>query len=323
MEDFSKRGLGALPSPSNINNYSLSDFIYEADVPEELIVSPYTKESEIYGHVYDQEYSSACVAFASSDLQAINQWKEIGKYVRLSPGWIYGNRSSLDHQGEGMVPSQMLKHLCADGTPPYDKFKHLGEYSDCQKYVNETRAELLENFARPNRALKYIELRNIDEVKVALAKVGPVLICISVYDNFYKVTTSGIVNRPTGIDNGGHCMLCVGYTSKNTLLVKNSWGSKWGRKGICEIPFDYTAIRELWCVTDLERRVVKSIIPAQILNPGAFVVPVRAMMESLGADVDFKVLGGVGVATAIIPPSAKVRKMTIVEGSKDIIVEVV
>ncbi|MGE4233528.1 MAG: C1 family peptidase [Bacteriovoracia bacterium] len=39
---------------------------------------------------------------------------------------------------------------------------------------------------------------------------------------------------------GGHALLIVGYNlDKKTLLIKNSWGEKWGRKGYGTISFDY------------------------------------------------------------------------------------
>jgi C1A family cysteine protease len=35
-------------------------------------------------------------------------------------------------------------------------------------------------------------------------------------------------------------MLCVGYSDPDRVfIVRNSWGSDWGDKGYCYIPYDY------------------------------------------------------------------------------------
>ena len=39
---------------------------------------------------------------------------------------------------------------------------------------------------------------------------------------------------------GGHAVLAVGFDQKRKrILFRNSWGTKWGRKGYGTIPFEY------------------------------------------------------------------------------------
>jgi len=41
-------------------------------------------------------------------------------------------------------------------------------------------------------------------------------------------------------------MLAVGHDlGKGTFIVRNSWGTGWGDKGYCCIPFDYLADADL------------------------------------------------------------------------------
>jgi C1A family cysteine protease len=39
---------------------------------------------------------------------------------------------------------------------------------------------------------------------------------------------------------GGHCVVAVGYDdAKRTFIIRNSWGTSWGMKGYCTIPYEY------------------------------------------------------------------------------------
>jgi C1A family cysteine protease len=52
----------------------------------------------------------------------------------------------------------------------------------------------------------------------------------------------GVIPMPglTEQEDGGHCMLIVGYNNENrTFLVRNSWGTAWGQQGYGAMPYDY------------------------------------------------------------------------------------
>jgi C1A family cysteine protease len=45
---------------------------------------------------------------------------------------------------------------------------------------------------------------------------------------------------------GGHAVCAVGYDDKaKRILVRNSWGPKWGQGGYFTMPYDYVADRNL------------------------------------------------------------------------------
>ncbi|RZI46102.1 carbohydrate-binding module family 20 domain-containing protein [Candidatus Finniella inopinata] len=88
----------------------------------------------------------------------------------------------------------------------------------------------------------------VTNFKKALIANNPVLIGIDVYDSFESdaVAATGIVPMPdTSIEDilGGHGLMVVGYNTNpkapNTFTVRNSWGTGWGDKGYCYIPYDY------------------------------------------------------------------------------------
>jgi C1A family cysteine protease len=74
---------------------------------------------------------------------------------------------------------------------------------------------------------------------------SPVLFGLMVYSSFMtnQVANTGVIPLPNTTNEpleGGHCMLIVGYND-STKMVKcvNSWGTGWGARGFCYIPYAY------------------------------------------------------------------------------------
>jgi C1A family cysteine protease len=73
----------------------------------------------------------------------------------------------------------------------------------------------------------------------------PIIFGFFVYSSFMTNTVSktGIVPIPnTTIERrlGGHCMIIVGYNDTTQMFTcANSWGTSWGNKGYCYIPYNY------------------------------------------------------------------------------------
>lgn len=77
-----------------------------------------------------------------------------------------------------------------------------------------------------------------EEIKRALIKYGPLVICFPVYQDFmlYK---RGVYRHRWGPRIGGHLVALVGYDdSKQCWIVKNSWGTGWGDKGWFKMGYD-------------------------------------------------------------------------------------
>ncbi len=79
-----------------------------------------------------------------------------------------------------------------------------------------------------------------------LAEGYPIAFALNTFDSFDEATRHrGRVPMPKRSDNvrethGWHAMLCVGYSDKDRMfIVRNSWGTEWGDKGYCYIPYSY------------------------------------------------------------------------------------
>lgn len=79
--------------------------------------------------------------------------------------------------------------------------------------------------------------KNIEKIKKALFKYGPLPTTMIVYQDFlyYK---SGVYYHIKGEQVSAHAVLLVGYNDYGRyFIVKNSWGEKWGEKGYFRISY--------------------------------------------------------------------------------------
>jgi C1A family cysteine protease len=83
-----------------------------------------------------------------------------------------------------------------------------------------------------------------NQMKGCLASGYPFVFGFSVYESFEspQVAKSGVVPMPAPTEKqiGGHAVMAVGYDdSKQSFIVRNSWGSTWGMKGYFTMPYAY------------------------------------------------------------------------------------
>jgi len=88
--------------------------------------------------------------------------------------------------------------------------------------------------------------QDLNSLKQCLAvNKKPIIFGLNVYSSFLtqNVASGGLVPLPKTTSEtleGGHCMTIVGYDdSKKTFICANSWGTSWGDKGFCYMPYDY------------------------------------------------------------------------------------
>lgn len=125
----------------------------------------------------------------------------------------------------------------------------------------EARDKSIDNDAKNFSIKSYFRIFDNESIKYNLYLNGPCLCSTKWYkykieDNILKFDTS----KPTG---GSHSMVIYGWNEKG-WLIQNSWGTKWGDKGTCILPFD-TDFNSVWGVID-----EKSNINFNIIQPNIF-----------------------------------------------------
>ena len=80
----------------------------------------------------------------------------------------------------------------------------------------------------------------VSAIKDALYTYGPLVTTMDVYTDFFNYS-SGVYSYVSGVYEGGHAILIVGYDDAGGyFIVKNSWGS-WGKPGYFKIAYSQLA----------------------------------------------------------------------------------
>ena len=90
-------------------------------------------------------------------------------------------------------------------------------------------------------ALRLLEPENEDNLKTAVAFIGPISVNMKVTKNFffYKTGIFYDVSCESTVPETNHAVLLVGYGSDEDLgefwIIQNSWGRDWGENGFARI----------------------------------------------------------------------------------------
>lgn len=206
--------------------------------------------------IQNQGQQGSCLSFTLTSIFEYLMRSSGQKDYDLSEAFLYYNARNLDEyddvnvnidKGSRFHPSieSLMKYgLALEKFWPYDD----GVYS--KKPSQEAYDD-----AATRKLVKALNVRlNSDAIKSALSDGYPVAGSFVLYPQFY--TTDGYVKVPTpeeiankkkNADNpdaqerhGQHAMTIVGFNDEiKMFLVRNSWGTDWGDKGYCYIPYDY------------------------------------------------------------------------------------
>lgn len=205
--------------------------------------------------VYDQGQLGSCTANAVAGASEF-LWMKVGQKITPSRLFIYYNERVIEgtvKQDSGASLRDGIKTLSQYGVVPESEWPYV-----ISKFANKPTAKVYADAVK-HKALVYRSVsQNLTDMKSVLASGYPFVIGISVYESFESdaVAASGIVPMPAQNEQlmGGHALLVVGYrNSTSSFIVRNSWGSNWGEKGYCHIPFSYLLNSDLaddfWVVT--------------------------------------------------------------------------
>ena len=231
-----KKIFGYIPSPEDKRDYSLQTVgVCTATViPEEYMPEKTTP-------ILNQGSVGSCVAHALATTMAYGELHSArGVSTNWSRGFIYGNRALLDYSGEGMIARQALKQLQKEGDCVYNTFPWNEKYPSVKSRI-EVHEDKYHTEAKKYTIKSYFRCYDETEIKTTIMKQGAVLLCMPTYSTFQKNVP---LPEPNDKSTGGHAMCCVGW-NKDGWIVQNSWGSYWGDKGFCYVPYEYP-VREWW-----------------------------------------------------------------------------
>ncbi|SHI12215.1 Papain family cysteine protease [Sporobacter termitidis DSM 10068] len=194
--------------------------------------------------VFDQGTLGSCTANAGASARMMLA----GTPVALSRMFLYYQERALRgnvREDSGAQMRDICKALKRDGIceerfAPYDidKFK---ERPSAEAYIN-ARKYTIASYA----TFDGDTADDIDQIRQYLAtKKLPVMIGMDIYESFESrfVARTGSVPMPDVEKEallGGHAALIVGYNDvRKVLIVRNSWGVRWGAGGYFYLPYEY------------------------------------------------------------------------------------
>jgi C1A family cysteine protease len=192
--------------------------------------------------VYDQGQLGSCTGNGIAGVVEFAQ-RKLGKQ-EFTPSrlFIYYNERVIEgtvNQDSGAQVRDGIKSVATIGAPPETDWPYnINAFADrppARAYA-DAKLDLVSTYARVSQ--------NLTQMQGCLAEGFPFVFGFTVYESFesQQVADTGVVPMPTTGEKvvGGHCVAAVGYDdTKRAFIIRNSWGTGWGIKGYCFMPFEY------------------------------------------------------------------------------------
>jgi C1A family cysteine protease len=208
--------------------------------------------------VYNQGPLNSCSANALAAAMWFQARKTRGQIGGPSRLFIYYNERSAERHPRCNVPVSLRnghKTLAKHGSCLEEHWRYsFGKFSvrPPKHCYADARDRRVSHYARLRRDLKVM--------KACLVSGFPFTMGISVYESFETpaVRKTGQVPMPKKGERlkGGHAVMVAGYDdAKRSLIVRNSWGPRWGMQGYCLLPYDFVLNKhyawDFWTILEL------------------------------------------------------------------------
>lgn len=195
--------------------------------------------------IYNQGDLGACTAFAiAKGLRETVQNQRGGQAAPQSALFFYYAERALagtTKTDAGATIADGMKVLTRTGSVA----ENYWPYTPAQFAVKPPAQAYAE--AGKWKLAKSYHLGSLDDVKTSLANGHTVAMGFVCYASFDKVKGDGMLPMPGAQEkqDGGHACLAVGYDDqRKVLIVRNSYGRKWGDAGHFYMPYAYAGDRK-------------------------------------------------------------------------------
>lgn len=192
--------------------------------------------------VYDQGQLGSCTANAIAAAIEFDRKKENLTDFVPSRLFIYYNERVM----EGTVPYDAgaqirdgIKSVAQIGASPEADWGY-----DIAKFADKPPAKAYTD-AKLDRALQYQRLVNhLQQLQGCLGSGFGFVFGFTVYESFESQTVAqtGVMPMPAPSEKklGGHAVMAVGYdNASRMMIVRNSWGTSWGKAGYFMMPYEF------------------------------------------------------------------------------------
>jgi hypothetical protein len=196
-----------------------------------------------FGAARDQRQRPTCMAFAASDAHAAARGS-LG-YLSTEFAHFRAVRRRLPfNPHSGVTFELMAQTIHEDGQPPEGIWPYLPVLpTNISEWKPPTPCEPI------FRRRYHIEKAAVDRIYANLDKSQPVVLIMKISSSFFLPSPEGIINAAGSEPSvNSHAVIALGYGRNDQsplILVRNSWGRRWGLQGHAWITEEYLRPRIL------------------------------------------------------------------------------
>jgi C1A family cysteine protease len=229
-----------------------------------------------FSPVENQGQLGSCTANAGVGMLEYFERTAGGRHVDASRLFLYkATRNLMGQTGDtGAFLRTTMQALVLFGAPPEEYWPY-----DVATFDNEPTA-FCYSFAQNYKSLQYFRLdpmgtapdELLSRIKSNLAGNLPAMFGFTVFSSYTQAADNGgAIPYPVAGDRrvGGHAIVACGYddakkitntgrgaeSTTGALLIRNSWGDKWGDQGYGWLPYKYVLdglAQDWWCLLKSE-----------------------------------------------------------------------
>lgn len=209
------------------------DYVPKTNLPAKVDLRPF------FTTIKDQGGIGACSAFSIVGIFEYILKRNSVSEPDLSESFVYYNvrkANNKENEDTGSSLFEVISSITDKGVC-HERFCPYSETLD----VNPSQEAY--DDAQNNKIIKALNVKgSLEDIKSALSEGYPVAISLKIYDSFEPV--EGFISRPTSEEiageSGNHAMILCGYSEEEKIfIVRNSWGTRFGDRGYCYIPYSY------------------------------------------------------------------------------------
>lgn len=158
------------------------------------------------------------------------------------------------------------------------------------------------------------------ERKAALATKGPLVAGMRVFTDFFNYA-GGVYRQTTGVDEGGHAVVCVGYDdAQGCWICKNSWRDTWGESGYFRIAYGQCGMDTSFAMYDVDVVCPQPSPPQPVADPcNAYVPVLRRVLDAARFNLPLRLCLRYHVCGRGVRPWCSPATMTVVRSVQEIL----
>jgi len=195
-----------------------------------------------FGGIRDQHTRPTCLAFAISDAHG----SQFNPFQVLSVEYLYYHAVQMmpgRDPHHGINPQTACESLRVHGQPHEADWRYeVVLPKDLAKWRPPSSCAVFKRTLSGH-------VNSFDEICSQLSSGRPVIICLQLSECFYTPLPNGLIAQQTpDPKTGDHAVIALGHgrtATERCLLIRNSWGAKWGLGGYALLEESYLTSRLL------------------------------------------------------------------------------